>query len=205
MSYEIYEFDGRKVKLDLRTRKAGGCFHEHKGELCVESPDLAKFIKLQLMQFTRDDVFIDVGANTGFMSLMLTSGKAFAFEPTPETYDILKHNAELNNKRIYPIPWAVSDGEHSYVLVRNEENPGRNEIMLASGKDFTVALDQCKIEGRIRLVKIDVEGHELAVLDGMKNIIKEHKPMIIIENNASGLEGYNLIGNIDGNEIWRHT
>jgi hypothetical protein len=44
-----------------------------------------------------------------------------------------------------------------------------------------VALDAMEFEGQVRFLKIDVEGMEMAVLQGAENLIRTHRPAIAIE------------------------
>ena len=60
----------------------------------------------------------------------------------------------------------------------------------ASLESKTVALDRFlkKTKNRIALIKIDVEGYEPLVIEGMKEILKKHKPVIITEYHPTQLD-----------------
>ena len=54
-------------------------------------------------------------------------------------------------------------------------------------KSFCFPLDLFNLAGPIRLVKIDVEGHEINVLRGMQILIARDRPLLIVESNSSGV------------------
>ena len=63
---------------------------------------VAKWEPLKILKPKKNDIVIDVGANTGYYSLRLSSlvgenGKVIAIEPDPQTFNSLTKNCELNN------------------------------------------------------------------------------------------------------------
>jgi FkbM family methyltransferase len=136
-----------------------------------------------------DDLFLDIGANAGIFSLIandhVTRGKVFAFEPNPNLYEDLRYNIRLNGaKRVTPLNAAISERTGTFTLFHNPWHSGGGALQLgALGKRpspeteaYTVLaiapkhLDAMLDEARRRRVcmKIDVEGHELAVLRGLR-------------------------------------
>ena len=97
MDWITFEFEKKQFKLDKRTLKAGGCFHFNKGEYKVESPKTTLKIRELTEDFTDKDIFLDIGAHTGFMSLN-TKGQVWAFEPYDETFGILVNNKILKQE-----------------------------------------------------------------------------------------------------------
>lgn len=138
----------------------------------------------------KGDVILDVGANMGNHSLYWANeGKAkkiYAFEPLPEAFDILKTNVEINNLqgKVIPLNIGLSSKKtngRAFVLV--DDNIGGTSISQdPEGNLKLERLDDIIFdEQHIDLVKIDVEGHELYVLQGARNTLLKYKPVIYIE------------------------
>ena len=137
-----------------------------------------------------DAVILDIGANIGNHSLywaaFLKPKKIYAFEPIPEIFSTLQKNIELNlfENTIRAVNIGLSDIDSNAEI--SHYNPGNiceTSIKKAKNGNLKVKkLDNIDIkEGRIDLVKIDVEGHEKLVLDGAKETIQKYKPIIFIE------------------------
>ena len=137
------------------------------------------------------DITIDIGANIGYFTLMLAklvgpTGKVFAFEPDPRNISLLRKNIEINNyQNIIVIPKAVSNINQKCTLFTSQSSFGQNRIYEPKKtrnqefipiKSETIKLDDFfknKDEmGNIAFVKIDVEGAEKFVLEGMKNVLR---------------------------------
>lgn len=146
-------------------------------------------------------LFIDVGANVGFFTILASPHftRVVAFEPTPSTYKRLKDNVlfnALSNVEIHPC--ALSDKIGEAVLYENPLNRGGNSLegfnenyIIESGKSgwgsysiATSTLDEF-IQGRgfdkIDLIKLDVEGHEGRVLLGARNCLSKYLPILFVE------------------------
>ncbi|GMR10047.1 MAG: FkbM family methyltransferase [Anaerolineae bacterium] len=144
-------------------------------------------------------VTYDVGANIGYVSLALAravgaQGQVVAFEPLPENVSRLRTNIELNPEgaRVRVVEAAVSDrAERSQFLIHRSGAMGKLESSKgragAYQEEITVeviGLDDWIAEGKLappELIKIDVEGGEAAVLEGMSGALKNDRPTILIE------------------------
>ena len=133
-------------------------------------------------------VVLDIGANAGNYSLLFgrcvnPTGKVFAFEPAPEAFTGLMRHIQLNalDSVVFPMPAAVSDqpGEASFIangfqggnrLLALEEKLRAENVMRVP----CVTVDSFCAEKQItpNFIKIDVEGFELAVLRGARQIIQ---------------------------------
>jgi FkbM family methyltransferase len=134
-----------------------------------------------------------------FANLVGNSGTIFSFEPEPDNFRMLKQNIELNNfNNTSAYNLAVSDSEKMLSLyLSNDSNSGTHstifnktsvsenyiEVKAISLDDFVKKNNLNKID----LIKIDVEGAEIDVVNGMDNILKKNKPILIIEL-VSGLQ-----------------
>jgi FkbM family methyltransferase len=133
---------------------------------------------------------IDVGAHIGFYTCLVASivgktGKVYAFEPMPSHYDLLLRNIEENNfheiVKAFKVVCSDVSGKVSVSKVSNMFVVGHNgdsEQELVE----SVRLDDL-IEDTIDFVKLDVEGHEPAVIRGMASILSRNHPIIISEIN----------------------
>jgi len=133
-------------------------------------------------------VFIDVGANIGFHSIVLR--KYFlivhAFEPNPEIFRRLKENVMLNGHTISANNVGVSDREGEMYLCSKSKVDSAAYLKDSSSDDTipvrVVSLDNYIEENLIKerlVMKIDVEGGELKVLQGTSKALKEKKFDII--------------------------
>ena len=138
---------------------------------------------------------IEVGAHIGTHCIplsKLTNGYVIAFEMQRFIHQLLNTNIILNNRsNIITYQEAVSNqsgeihvGEIDYSgVASNSGNVKIQEIQMDQGFPIQcVTLDQ-KLKGlqNVDLIKVDVECHELEVLQGAYQLIKEQKPIIVTE------------------------
>jgi len=143
------------------------------------------------------DVFVDVGANIGYFSVLAASvvgdkGAVFAFEPDPANYQLLEANAALNNfqSRITLVQAALSDAAGQGQLFLSADNLGDHQVY--QGEDvrpsvpITLYQGSQYLEGRLRrldVLKVDTQGSEYQVIVGLLPLLLklQHKPRIIVE------------------------
>ena len=152
------------------------------------------------------DVCLDVGANIGYFAVMManrvgSTGRVYAFEPVPETYDILSLNAKLaddSSLNLVTIPAAVSsnDGElsicrhaHSTLhQVSNTSQMSENNSDRVPSTTLVSALKKLKCDTSISLLKIDVEEHELSVLKGAESLLRSGQVRRMIIEVTPGID-----------------
>lgn len=160
----------------------------------IYEPDETKYISENLCE---GDVFIDIGANVGYFSLIAAEcigkkGKVVAFEPLPSNFEKMLYNIRLNNfENIDTYQFAVNDKEFFAPLFLNALNEGGNSLLKFDGYSNSIQVKSIVLDDffarrypslEIKLVKIDVEGAEMNVVSGMQNILKkESAPDIICE------------------------
>jgi FkbM family methyltransferase len=148
------------------------------------------------VEFADGDVFLDVGANIGWYSLILARTarariRILAFEPDPLNFALLSENVRLNGcDAVRPIPKAVADVEGTKTLYRYaNKNLGRHSLLPINDKGTvevqTVTLDAFLArEGidprRVAFMKVDVEGYEFPVLTGAGKLL-ETVPVVLCE------------------------
>ncbi|MDQ7947317.1 MAG: FkbM family methyltransferase [Pedobacter sp.] len=137
------------------------------------------------------DQVLDIGANIGFHTLYFSElvgqqGKVTAFEPVPANFEQLKKNIALNHfQNIETNPVALSNKNEQLTIAADEgsTNPGAYNLFDRNG---TIAID-CRIgdemigNNRVDFIKIDVEGYESFVLDGLSQTIEKNRPTIVFE------------------------
>ena len=141
----------------------------------------------------------DVGANIGYISLVMASlngqqGRVVSFEVLPKNLERLQNNIEINHltEGIKSVAKAVSDksGKGSFLVHASgamgkiSEAKGRDERYESTQKIETIALDDFVYRDKNvapDIVKIDIEGAEGLALKGMRRLLKEFKPSLIIE------------------------
>ena len=147
---------------------------------------------------------IDVGANTGFYTLLAASASArnrvLAFEPVPSILELLHRNVRDNElqERVRLIRCALSDRNGMSNLFIPAQDHGLVETSASLHSDFKqqrqattipvllrtldrVLLRPSLVAQRVTLIKIDVEGHEASVIAGARWTIRRHRPVIFVE------------------------
>jgi FkbM family methyltransferase len=137
-------------------------------------------------------VFLDIGANIGFMSMALKSiaSRIVAFEPQPEVYNVMVENIKnaSGNAEFSVLCCGVSNKTGTAQMPRirygdrgNYGGLGFGRSELGSYSVPLVTIDGLEFPS-VDLVKIDVEGHELQVLEGMVDTISRCRPVMYIED-----------------------
>jgi FkbM family methyltransferase len=194
--------------------------HAHFGSLAYGNLETS-VQEAMLRHLGRGDVFYDVGANLGFFALLGArmvgeAGKVYAFEAAPDNAEAIRTNAEINaltNVEVIAKAVAARAGTGRLQVVDDQswsklEDYGEHPFTERVIEVELVAIDELLTAGELRppaLVKIDVEGAELAVLEGMRETIERHRPAIICELHGTHAEfvsfmsgcGYRLI-NLEG-------
>lgn len=151
-----------------------------------------KTIELNLIKYlcNKNFVSLDIGANLGLFVFFLQkySKRVLAFEPNPYP---LRYLYGLVDKNVEIHPIAIGNRNKKVDLFIPKSKKGwssngasLNEKELNLGIKFSVEckkIDSLNIE-KIGLIKIDVEGHEMQVIEGAKNTLIQQQPNLIIEN-----------------------
>jgi FkbM family methyltransferase len=142
-------------------------------------------------------VFIDIGANVGFYSCFAAAlnetVKVFSFEPNSDVRKRLHKNIMLNNShdRIAVLPYGLGERNEElelYVPPRSGSGAGSlRNLHPEEGESVTLKVDIHKLSSifpnldSVDLLKIDIEGSELAAIKGGLELIQRNKPVIIVE------------------------
>ena len=146
----------------------------------------------------KDEDAVDVGANLGLYTFGLSqhARSVNAFEPIPELAEQLRRGYRAKRDTVHIHECGLSDRSGSATLklpverrrfgyaTIEAENDLTSKAELSGGvRSLSIAiktLDEFEL-GQVGVVKIDVEGHDLAVLQGAKALIERCKPTFIIE------------------------
>jgi FkbM family methyltransferase len=144
------------------------------------------------------DWALDIGANVGHYTLRLAelvgpTGRVIAFEPVPATFALLANNVRIARAtNVSLVNAAASDCTRAVGMRIPLFATGlRNyyEAALADGETDTTTLalriDDVIAALPVNMVKIDVEGHERAALDGMQELIATRHPTMILETTSN--------------------
>ena len=150
------------------------------------------------------DVVIDAGANVGYYTLLASklvgpSGRVYAFEPDPTAFDILQRNVRLNGAdNVVAEQKALSNENTTLKLFIASDNKGDDRIYQPENEQRrsidvpAVRLDDYlrgKVE-HVDFVKVDTQGAEYVILDGMKATLGANPDMVmVVEFWPSGLAG----------------
>lgn len=126
------------------------------------------------------DVAVDVGAMIGYYTVILAKhvgpdGRVFAFEPDPDNFALLGSNVAMNGYDNVTCRQAIVGAEAGRAkLWRAPSNRGDHHAFPTDGRVAVdvdvIALDDI-VDGRVDLIKIDVQGYESFVLAGMRGLI----------------------------------
>jgi FkbM family methyltransferase len=142
------------------------------------------------------DHVLDVGSNIGYYALLAAervgpSGRIIGCEPSPGVFEILQHNVGLSGRQNMEVyPWAVGAKSGSLdfyeseipnwgsLFQNNDLMQTRTTTVLAKTVDEIV---RDALDFHPAALRMDVEGAELMVLEGAREVLREYKPCLFIE------------------------
>lgn len=162
------------------------------------------------------DTVIDVGANLGvytsyFAMCVGEEGQVYAFEPFPQNAQVLRQATKLLGlKQVTVVEGALSNINNESIgfslpvdgsgkVIHTEASLKINKTEVGSGSRYrqtkeimirAFSLDDFEINGKVSLIKIDVEGAELLALEGANQTIRQHRPIVICEIEGCWTERY---------------
>jgi FkbM family methyltransferase len=142
------------------------------------------------------DQVIDVGSNIGYWLLLAanrigSSGRILGFEPVPGSREILQRNIQRSGiSNVELSPWAIG-AENGAAQFYESQVPNWGSLVkhddLSPIRSLPVEvkkLDEAVSPSagfRPSMLRMDVEGAELMVLEGAQNLLKEYKPSLFVE------------------------
>jgi FkbM family methyltransferase len=166
-------------------------FEQHKDLILL----IKKYVK-------KGDRVLDIGANVGKVSLLLArqvgeTGKVFSFEPEENNFNLLKKNMEINNfKNIIPLRYAVTDKTEKTLLKISgtcTTHQVCTDTDVPTQEIESISIDDYFKDQKIDFMKIDAEGSEPKIIQGMKTTVKNNPQLkFVIEYNARILDSLNI-------------
>lgn len=174
-----------------------------------EGRDVTDSVVLGIRQYLAEDfVCVDVGASIGLFSLALSllvpGGKVYALEPSPSSYASLSANLAVNgveNVEAFQLAATNISGTLSFNDIpqfsagsfpvtpefRAMAEAMSSRVMEVSAVSLDDFVSEHQVE-RLDLIKIDVEGGELAVLEGARDTLARDRPLVVMEFNGLCLD-----------------
>jgi FkbM family methyltransferase len=168
---------------------------------CIEPNEFAFLDKVLAPGMT----FVDAGANDGLFTLFAAhrvgpTGQVWAFEPSPREFVRLRRNVRLNgigNARTFPLALADAEGQ-AEMKIADDEHSGQNTLgdfaypigLAGRERVATKRLDDLVQQECLRpvdIIKLDVEGGELSVLNGATSVLSKQRPLLLLEVNENAL------------------
>lgn len=179
---------GIRLRLDFSNATDHGAFFDLK-----DAGDEALFAVVK-----DTDIVVDIGANIGIYSLrfaqLASKGRVISFEPHPATFARLREHVRMNGfEHLIPMQYGIGPRNETLRLYEVvESNSGMNRILPEGRVDPSTASHSIVVKPlreairqlgllRIDLIKIDVEGFEMDVLQGSEEVIRSFQPVLFIE------------------------
>jgi len=154
-----------------------------------------QLIKFVTKYIEPNSIILDIGANIGVTSaifgLLAKESQIYSLEPGPKNFDFLTSNMrdnQLTNVKAFRLGAGNENRDMSFnensawgFIDEYSEHRASSTIVPVVTLDSFVARERIE---RVDFVKIDVEGFEPQVLQGMKKIIDEFNPKILFEFNS---------------------
>lgn len=173
--------------VDLRDRGVGLAIYLYREYEPIETSFLKTILRPGM-------VFVDVGANIGYYTTLAakivgSSGRVIAFEPDSHNYDLLKRNVRhnrLNNCTLHNMALGASSGVAC--IYSSSVNYGDHRVYDSGDErpaskvqiDTADALFEREGIGRVDVLKMDVQGFEQRVLEGMQLTLNKINNMVIL-------------------------
>jgi len=186
LKLKVHSAGDSGVSADIRT---GQIWEPYETELVVNN-------------LSAGDVFLDIGANIGYYSVIASSivggsGQVIAYEPESDNYRLLVENLQLNQlSNVQSFQAALADYSGSGYLYMNSENRGDHQIYNSGGDRNRVkttilcAADHLTdLVSKVDFIKVDTQGSESMIIKSLNDLIVQNSDRVklIVELWPSGL------------------
>jgi FkbM family methyltransferase len=191
-----FVYEDMPIKFEISGKNIGPAMYHVSGQF-YELPELEVIKK----NIRAKDVIVDVGSNTGnhlvYFAKIIKACKVIPIEFHPETIELLKRHIyfnEIENADLSKLGYAVGKERGEFILAEHPANDlcltevftsdrHNNSYQYRGDKKKIIEiipLDEL-IEEKVDFIKIDVEGLEIDVLEGAKNIFLKFRPDAMVE------------------------
>lgn len=143
------------------------------------------------------DCVLDIGANVGDWTMPIAlrvgpTGRVLAFEPVPYLAETIAKTARINRHdwvEVHRLALGAADGTSEFSVERG--NSGGSRLGRCEGDFSLIHVPVRRLDGllagrpdidRIDFIKIDVEGHEIEVLEGARDTLTRFRPPLVLES-----------------------
>jgi len=199
-NYIVYANIGKyRLPLNINRSSTHRLLALQQEKFIIEREILGKLLR-------QGDIVFDVGANIGYMALFFMDrigdeGQVFCFEPEEENLKEIRKVISVNsdiNISIIDVAIGSNNGEVFFESGLN----GRVSSETGRGRVVKVSRLDCYAEKKPSFIKVDVEGFEGQVLQGMQELIKEKRPRLFLEIHPHllkyGISFENILNMLDG-------
>lgn len=175
-----------------------------------------KFYEEKMLDYIKENYkggnFVDVGSNVGNHAIYFSgiADTVYSFEPVLQSFNAQMDNIKLNKiKNIEIFQCALGNENKMVGLMHNISNMGNTKVIEEDYGDradefvLMYKLDDFKLKN-VKVIKVDVEGYELKVLEGAKQTLQENNAAVFVEclSPANLKETSTYLDNL-GYNIWK--
>lgn len=200
---ESYSFASRKLKFRVGTRPYKRKYRNSRNDVVANDILQIDFFE---KNFSKDDIFWDIGSHYGHYSIFAASvvrgaNQVFSFEPDIKARNIQKENIELNGftEKVKVYEFAISNingklrfqsknGDSTSAIVKNSSVKESN-ICLIESRTVESLLEQLP---RPTFIKIDTEGAEIDILKSSGLLLEDKKVKFICELHPFAWQSFNV-------------
>ncbi|MBD3209151.1 FkbM family methyltransferase [Candidatus Woesearchaeota archaeon] len=163
-------------------------------------------------QLREGDVVVDVGAHIGYYTLLAaklvgSKGHVYSFEPDPKNFRLLEKNVAVNKYRnVTLLNKAAGDRKGTVRLYQAGYNKGDHRLFDDVKGRSSVEVPMVRVYSVVRksdLVKVDVQGAEMLVLEGMKSLLSRESVKLISEVEPASLRSMGASAQGYFSDLWK--
>jgi FkbM family methyltransferase len=137
---------------------------------------------------------VDVGSNLGYYALLESylvgpRGKVIAIEPVPQNAELCERNIGLNRRLNVVFRQIAISNQNATLPVHVSDRSNWHSLNPVPWPTRDVWVTACTLDALVRelsldrvdLIRMDLEGYEVQVLDGMGTTIRQHSPRLLVE------------------------
>lgn len=201
-SVYVLHIKGLQVKYSTKNSYSKIWFHSRYNNEIIHERIVTEML---ISELSNSRCFVDVGTHLGYYtclaSKILTKGYIYGFEMDKLSFNLLKKNINLNNiKNVNVFNYAVGDTEGVVKFAKLKYPSSELSISMggSSRKDLMVSVRSITLDDFFEnkalkpdVVKIDVEGAEMKVLKGMKNLLEKNDIKLYLEIHPWNYKSFN--------------
>ncbi|WP_290648838.1 FkbM family methyltransferase [Aquisalimonas sp.] len=199
-AWRSYQYRGFHVKHDIRQKSQWDAYIHGRTQAGV-----AYWLERSA---SPGATVLDIGANAGVVSLDLARavgqhGTVHAFEPNPQAYQLLRQAVSANGLEgcVEVHTFALGDEDATTTLSVPASNDGAASLREPGAGERSVTVQVRRFSGwwearrhpRIDVIKLDVEGFEARVINGLEPVLMRDRPVVVMELNPGAYDAAALL------------